>query len=62
MELKLLTYLGTYGTHMVALQVASFNTKKGAMWFEKKKMTKERFRLIKGRKHTWQHRQQSAYR
>ena len=26
-----------------------------------KKMTKERFRPIKGRKHTWQHRQQSAY-
>ena len=31
MELKLPAYLGTYGTHMFALQVASFDTEKGPM-------------------------------
>ena len=34
MELKLLVELSTYGTHMVALQVASFKTEKGPMWFK----------------------------
>ena len=31
---KLLVELSTYGTHMVALQVASFKTEKGPMWFK----------------------------
>ena len=42
MELILPTYLGTYGSHMFALQVALFNTEKGLMWCKRKKKTSSR--------------------